>query len=119
MPIKVPRSSAPRLAAEGPSDTDLMMALATMDKLGRLPSGLMDPTPFDLRFRGMEPDFLRRLDPSKQGQVEDRTQNEEAEQAQIQAARKVRNAQLRPGDQVMKALEAVKAKRRPVEEDGQ
>jgi len=50
-----------------------MMALATMsDMKGKLPEGLMDPTPFDLRFRGMEPEFLRRLNPKATADIEDR-----------------------------------------------
>ena len=44
MPITVPRGPAPA-SREGPSDTDLLMAMATMERLGRLPT-------FDERFRG-------------------------------------------------------------------
>jgi hypothetical protein len=111
MPIRVPRG--PKPAAEGPSDTDFMMALGQMSNLGRVPEGLLDPTPFDLRFRGMEPDFLRRLDQTKQGRIEDRRQNEDELAAQTQAAGRTQRATLRPYGQVVKALDRISARGEP------
>jgi len=66
MPTVPIDSRQPSADMPAPSETDLMMALATMKELGRIPT-------FDERFRGTEPDFIRRLDPSKQGEIEDRT----------------------------------------------
>lgn len=74
-----------------PDDVDYMMALATMQKLGR---------------------FADRLDPIQTGQVEDRRQDEDELAAQTAAARRIRGAVQRPRDEVMDAFEAMKAKRR-------
>lgn len=53
MPLKVPGESSPSPFGAGMalSDTDLMMALATMKSLGRIPT-------FDERFRGQDPASL-------------------------------------------------------------
>ena len=92
MPITVPRGPAPA-SREGPSDTDLLMAMATMERLGRLPT-------FDERFRGHVP-LVDRLDPSLQGQIEDRRQDEDELAAQEAASRKLRMATIRPQVSVM------------------
>lgn len=52
------------------------MALGQMKDLGRFPA---NPATFDERFRGTQPDFIKRLNPDLQGQIEDRTQMNEAE----------------------------------------
>lgn len=53
-----------------------MMALGEMKNQARFPA---NPTSFDDRFRGTEPEFMRRLNPNLRGQVEDRTKMNEEE----------------------------------------
>lgn len=66
MPIKVPGEANARSGAEGPSEVDLLMALATMHQLGRIPT-------FNERFRGQDPSSLpldvRQEGPQVEGQV--------------------------------------------------
>src|SRR6266481_883629 len=78
MPTVPTDSRRPSADMPVPSETDLFMALATMKELGRIPT-------FDERFRGTEPDFIRRLDPTKQGLIEDRTKMGAVEQGQAEA----------------------------------
>ena len=69
-----------------------MMALATMKELGRVPS------------------FRDRLDPTLQGNVEDRRQDADAEYAQAMGAHRISKAVLKPSlsDPVAKEFDKMK-----------
>ncbi|SRR5258706_7257820 len=94
MPTVPIDSRRPSADTPAPSETDLMMALATMKELGRIP-------------------FRDRLDPSLQGNVEDRRQDEDAQFAQAMGAHRISKGALKPSqsDSVMKEFNAMKAKR--------
>jgi len=93
MPIQVPRGPAPQ-SSEEPSSTDLLMAYATMERLGRLPS------------------FRERLDQSLHGQIDDRRQDEDELAAQEAAAKATRRSVVRPPqDPVMAEFAAMKRRR--------
>src|SRR5260370_19953104 len=85
-----PRRPTPDMPV--PSETDLFMALATMKELGR---------------------FRDRLDPSLQGTVEDRRQDEDTAYAQAMGAHRISKAVLKPSqsDSVMKDFNSMKSKR--------
>lgn len=55
--------------------------------------------------------FADRLDQSLQGNVEDRRQNPDAEEAQTIAARRLRTATERPAAQMMKQFDEMKLRR--------
>jgi hypothetical protein len=95
MPTVPVDSRRPSADMPVPSETDLFMALATMKELGRVPS------------------FRDRLDPSLQGNVEDRRQNEDAEYAQAMGAHRISKGVLKPSqsDPIMREFNAMKAKR--------
>lgn len=95
MPTVPTDSRRPSADMPVPSETDLFMALATMKELGRVPS------------------FKDRLDPSLQGNVEDRRQDEDTAYAQAMGAHRISKAVIKPSqsDPVMKEFNAMKAKR--------
>jgi hypothetical protein len=91
MPTVPTDSRRPSADMPVPSETDLMMALATMKELGRVP-------------------FRDRLDPTLQGNVEDRRQDEDSAYAQAMGAHRISKSVLKPSqsDSAMKEFDKMK-----------